>query len=147
MDQNTLGSLIWLRMARFVHHSNLLSNEYLVRFNLTVAQFDVLVNIQSSEPITQMDLAAKLTVSPGGISRMLARLEEDGLIERKQEWKVKYITLTAKGRELLNHALPHQVEFQSSFFDEALLEHEKQELYKLLTKVQKHSLTKKVPPK
>jgi len=146
MDQQTLSSLIWLRMARFVHQSNQLSNEYLARFDLTASQFDVLVNIQASEPITQMDLAAKLTVSHGGISRMVARLEEDGLIERKQQWKVKYITLTEKGHAVLNRALPHQEQFQSSFFDEALQENEKLELYRLLTKVQKHSVTKKVPP-
>lgn len=146
MDQNTLSSLIWIRMARFVHHSNMLTNEHLERFDLTAAKFDVLINIRASEPITQMDLAAKLTVSHGGVSRMLARLEEEGLICRKQDWKVKYISLTEKGNNVLDRALPHQVQFQSSFFDEALQEEEKQELYKLLTKVQKHSMTKKVPP-
>lgn len=145
MDQNTLSSLIWLRLARFTSHSNQLSNEYLERFDLTVAQFDVLVQIQVYQPVTQAELAEKLTVTQGGISRMLVRLEKEKYIVRKQEWKTKYISLTEKGKEKLEKALPYQIKFQSSFFDEVLNEDEKKTLYSLITRVQKHSLKIKLP--
>ena len=42
LKRNTLASLIWLRMTRFTHQSNLLSNDNLKPFGLTSAQFDVL---------------------------------------------------------------------------------------------------------
>ena len=65
MRKNTLGSLIWLRIVRFTHQSNLLSNEFLKQFRITTAQFDVLNQISTYEPITQSQLATKVTVSRG----------------------------------------------------------------------------------
>ena len=97
MEELSLSTLIWLRMARFVQNSNQLSNEHLRRFGLTVAQFEALAHIRNFQPITQTDLARGLTVSGGGISRMLARLEREGLICRQQNWKTKHITLTDEG--------------------------------------------------
>ncbi|MDN4607703.1 MarR family winged helix-turn-helix transcriptional regulator [Sporosarcina highlanderae] len=142
MKKNTRGSLIWLRLTRFTHQSNLLSNEFLKQFDLTTAQFDVLMQISTYEPLTQCDLAEKVTVTQGGISRMLARLEKDGLVERKQEWKTKTISLTSKGREKLKNAFDAQLAFQSSFFDESLSEEEQKMLYSLISRVQKNSEAK-----
>jgi DNA-binding MarR family transcriptional regulator len=139
MKQNTRGSLIWLRLTRFTHQSNLLSNEFLKQFDLTTAQFDVLMQISTYEPLTQSELAEKVTVTQGGISRMLARLEKDGLIERKQQWKTKTISLTEKGHEKLDQAFEAQLAFQSSFFDECLTEEEQKTLYSLISRVQKNS--------
>ena len=92
MRNNTIGSLIWLRLMRFTNQSNQLSNEFLKRFDLTTAQFDVLVQIHIYQPLTQMKLAEKVTVTQGGISRMLARLEKEDYIVRKQDWKTKMIS-------------------------------------------------------
>lgn len=139
MKRNTLGSLIWLRMMRFTHESNNLSNEFLKQFDLTTAQFDVLMQISLFEPITQSKLAKKVTVTQGGISRMLARLEQEQLIMREQSWKTKYISLTEKGNVLLNNAFDAQLAFQTSFFDETLTKEEQKTLYKLISRVQKNS--------
>ena len=135
MEDLSLSTLIWLRMARFVQNSNQLSNEHLRQFGLTVAQFEALAHIRNFEPITQSELATGLTVSGGGISRMLARLEAEGLISREQDWKTKHISLTAKGRELLESAFPSQLEQQSSLFDESLNEDEKVQLHALMKKL------------
>lgn len=139
MQKNTRGSLIWLRLSRFTHQSNNLSNDFLKQYDLTTAQFDVLMQISTYEPLTQSELADKVTVTQGGISRMLARLEKEGLIERKQDWKTKTISLTNKGREKLDHAFEAQLEFQSSFFDECLSLEEQKTLYSLMSRVQKNS--------
>ncbi|MER2028408.1 MAG: MarR family transcriptional regulator [Solibacillus sp.] len=139
MKRNTLGSLIWLRMMRFTHESNNLSNEFLKQFDLTTAQFDVLMQISLSEPITQSELAKKVTVTQGGISRMLSRLEQDQLIMREQDWKTKFISLTEKGNVLLNNAFDAQLAFQTSFFDESLTKEEQKTLYKLISRIQKNS--------
>ncbi len=133
-------------MMRFTSQSNYLSNEFLKRFDLTTAQFDVLIQIKTYAPLTQSELAEKVTVTQGGISRMLARLEKDGLIERKQNWKTKSISLTKKGEQMIDVATPHQIAFQSSFFEEALTEEEMKLLYTLMSKVEKHSQHKKLPP-
>lgn len=142
MTDHRLSTLIWVRMARFVQHSNRLSNEFLKQYGLTAAQFDVLSQIQAAEPLTQQELAQRLTVTNGGISRMLARLEQEGLIIRKQKWREKHIELSPKGKELLAEVVPQQVQFQATLFNEVLSAEEKKELYRLVTKLQKHSLQK-----
>lgn len=142
MEKNTIGSLIWLRLIRFTHISNQLSNDFLKPFGLTTAQFDVLVQIQVYKSLTQSELAQKATVTQGGISRMLTRLEKEGFIRRTQDWKTKYITLTALGEDIVNNAMPHQLAFQSSFFEEALTIEEQKTMYRLMTKVHKNSLKK-----
>ena len=135
MDDLDLSTLIWLRMARFVQNSNQLSNQHLRQFGLTVAQFEALAHIRNFEPITQSELAAGLTVSGGGISRMLARLESEGLIAREQDWKTKHISLTPKGRDLLERAFPSQQKQQASLFDDSLSEDEKVQLHALMKKL------------
>lgn len=145
MKKNTISSLIWLRIMRFTNRSNQLSNEFLKRFNLTTAQFDVLVQIQVYEPITQSELAEKATVTQGGISRMLARLEKEGYIVRKQDWKTKTIRLTEKAHAILREAMPAQLAFQSSFFEDVLTKEEEKTLYELITKVHKYSEVRTIP--
>ncbi|KPN89648.1 MarR family transcriptional regulator [Lysinibacillus sp. ZYM-1] len=145
MKNHTLGTLTWIRMMRFTTQSNQLSNEFLKRFDLTTAQFDVLIQIRTYAPITQSQLAEKVTVTQGGMSRMLARLEKEGLIERKQKWKTKTISLTAKGEQMIDAATPSQLHFQSSFFEEVLTDEEMKTLYTVMTKLEKHSREKKLP--
>ncbi|MFC9538791.1 MarR family winged helix-turn-helix transcriptional regulator [Lysinibacillus sp. NPDC056959] len=145
MRKHTLGSLTWIRMMRFTNQSNQLSNDFLKHFDLTTAQFDVLIQIKTFAPLTQSQLAEKVTVTQGGMSRMLARLEKDGLIERKQNWKTKTISLTAKGEQMIDEATPSQLQFQSSFFEEVLTEEEMITLNRLMAKLEKHSREKKLP--
>ncbi|WP_028594616.1 MarR family winged helix-turn-helix transcriptional regulator [Paenibacillus assamensis] len=146
MRNNTIGSLIWLRLMRFTNQSNQMSNEFLKRFDLTTAQFDVLIQVRTYQPLTQMELAEKVTVTQGGISRMLARLEKEGYIVRKQDWKTKTISLTDKAEAIMEQVLPEQLAFQSSFFDDVLSEEEQKTLYALMSRVHKHSEKKEIPP-
>lgn len=139
MKKNTLGSLIWLRISRFAHQSILLSDDFLKQYELTSSQFDVLNQIHVYQPITQTELAEKVTITQGGISRMLTRLEKEGLIHREQEWKTKYISLTNKGSEKLEEAFSGQLAFQTSFFEESLSKEEQKTLLSLMSRVQKQS--------
>ncbi|WP_350269529.1 MarR family winged helix-turn-helix transcriptional regulator [Brevibacterium sp. CBA3109] len=143
MEDLSLSTLIWLRMVRFVQNSNQMSNTHLHRFDLTIAQFEMLSHIRAYEPVTQSDLAKGLTVSGGGVSRMVSRLERDGLISREQDWKTKFISLTDTGRRQLDKAYPAQLEFQSALFDEALDEDEKKLLHALMKKLYNHSVQRR----
>jgi len=142
----TLGALTWLRLVRFTNRSRQMTDAFLKRFGLTTAQFDVLAQIRAFQPLNQLELAKKVTVTEGGISRMLARLEKEGYIVRQREWKTNTIRLTPKGEAVMDRAFPAQMAFQSSFFDEALSKEELQQLYALVTRLEKHSRTKPLPP-
>lgn len=137
--KNTLASLTWLRIARFTQQSNTLSNHFLKQYGLTAAQFDVLVQIKASGPITQQQLASQVLVSEGGISRMLTRIEELGWISREKQWKTNWISLTAAGQQLLDSVYDAQLAFQSSLFEDCLTASEQKTLYDLMTKLQKHT--------
>jgi DNA-binding MarR family transcriptional regulator len=139
LKKHTIGSLIWLRITRFTQQSNLLSNDFLKQFAVTASQFDVLNQISTYQPVTQSLLAEKVTVSEGGISRMLTRLEKDGYIHRRQDWKTKWITLTAEGEEKMEEVFEHQLAFQTTLVNECLTEEEQKTLYNLMTKLQKNT--------
>ncbi|RSU15296.1 transcriptional regulator [Vagococcus elongatus] len=144
MKVSRLGIVVWLRLLRFVNHSNSLSNEYLAKYNLSIAKFDVLNQIFVAGALTQRELAEKLMITQGGISRMLARLEKDGYIQRKIDWKTKTITLTDAGEELMRVVQPKQEAFLSSIFEEALNKEELKEFSRLLNKVYKVGLKKEI---
>ena len=136
MNKNTLGALIYLRIARFTNQSNELSHQFLADYGLTAAQFDVLLQLSEHQPVSQQELAEKVLVSPGGMSKMLKRLEQEGLIQRQVEWKTKFIRLSDKGQERLESVYPKQLAFQTSLFEASLTKSEQKELYKLVTKLQ-----------
>ncbi|TSB46991.1 MarR family winged helix-turn-helix transcriptional regulator [Alkalicoccobacillus porphyridii] len=131
-----LSILLWFRIAKFYHQSNKLSNEHVKAYDLSISQFDLLAQTYANQPISQMDLAEKLLVTKGSITQMLAKLEQRELIKREQQWRVKHISLTEKGKELMEKALPDQSAFQSSLFSSLTTEEQKQ-LNHLLKKLQK----------
>ncbi|WP_099332829.1 MarR family winged helix-turn-helix transcriptional regulator [Actinomyces minihominis] len=145
MPKDQVALQTWLYLSRFVHRSNCISNAYLTRFDLTVAQFEALTHIEVAQPVTQTDLAGRLTLSGGGVSRMLTRLEEDGLIARTQQWKTKYISLTDLGMQKLREVYPKQVALQVSMFEDVLNESELQQLETLMAKLHTNILDRCAP--
>lgn len=141
-QENRLAMLSWIRITRFQQIGNHLSNEFLQPFCITVAQFDVLIQVFAHQPLSQQELAEYLSISGGGVSHMVKRLEKMDLIVRKQDWKVKYISLTDKGQVLLEEIIPLLSDFQTSMFD-VLDEQELQQLYKTMRKLHQHNVQKK----
>lgn len=136
-----LSLLLWFRLARFYNQSIRLSNQHLKKWDLTIAQFDLLVQIGAHQPISQQELAEKLLVTKGNMTQMLAKVEKAGLIERKQEWRTKLISLTEKGEQLFEEIVPIQEQFQAAQF-QALTKDEQKQLLTLLKKLQKQKISK-----
>ena len=70
--------------------------------------FEVLANL-SKGPLRMSDLASCLTLSRGGATRLVARMEDEGLVEReipKSDRRATYARLTDKGLEALHRAKP-----------------------------------------
>ncbi|WP_410772190.1 MarR family winged helix-turn-helix transcriptional regulator [Fontibacillus sp. BL9] len=135
--EGKLGLLIWFRISRIYNRSLRSSNQHLKQWNLSVAQFDALVQIGSHRRLTQQDLADKLLVSKGNITQLLTKMEELGWIKREQEWKKKWLSLTEQGWELYHEAVPVQEQYQASQFA-GLSREEKHQLLGLLRKIQKN---------
>jgi len=74
-------------------------------FGMTRAQWVVLVRLDRSEGLKQCELADILDVQPITLTRLLDRLADNGLIERRpdpNDRRVKRLFLTAAARPLLD---------------------------------------------
>lgn len=99
---------VWLRLARVFQKVDRRSADLLRGWDLSIAQFDVLVQVGFAEGMTQQELADQLLVTKGNVSQLLERLERRGLIRRCQEGRVSRLYLTDAGRALREQVIPAQ---------------------------------------
>ncbi|MBP1155552.1 MULTISPECIES: MarR family transcriptional regulator [unclassified Paenibacillus] len=129
------GILLWFRLSRFYNQSIRETNHHLKKWNMTAAQFDVLAQVGAAGRITQQELAEKLVVTKGNITQLIHKVEELGWIEREQDWKTKYVSLTEAGKALFDDVVPLQERFQAAQFGK-LNSSEQKQLVALLKKLQ-----------
>lgn len=85
-------------------------------YGLGASDFEVLDLLASSPPAEGeqcrvQNLAGRIHLSQSALSRLIARLEKDGLVARSvcaEDRRGVYVTLTRKGRDLHAEALPLQ---------------------------------------
>ncbi|MGE8035466.1 MarR family transcriptional regulator [Lysinibacillus sp. KCTC 33748] len=128
-----LSYIAWFRYTRFFNQSMTCSNRHLAKWGLRTGQFDIISHLKEGERVTQSELANRLVVTNSNITQILSKLEVAGFIQREQEWKTKYISLTPKGVALRNEIVPAQEQFRAGQF-ENLTEDELEQLIQLLKK-------------
>lgn len=86
--------------------------EYLRSYNLTPAKFNALMIIKhncKNEGLSQIEIGRSLIVSASNMTRLLDRLQNEGLIERfsrQGDRRIKLIKISQKGSDLLDKAWP-----------------------------------------
>lgn len=133
-QEKRLGILLWFRLSRFYNQSIRETNQHLKKWDITAAQFDVLAQVGAAGRISQQDLADKLVVTKGNIAQIIQKVEELGWITREQDWKTKYVSLTAEGKALFDDVVPMQEQFQAAQFNN-LNPSEQKQLLDLLKKL------------
>ena len=108
----------WLRLARVFQKVDRATVDLLRQWDLSVAQFDVLVQVGNAEGLTQQQLADRLLVTKGNVCQLLERMEERGLLVRQQEGRANHLYLTEKGKDIRSEALPAQESMIESIFKE-----------------------------
>lgn len=99
----------WMRLLRVGQKIGRVLTEDLKRWDLNMAQFDTLARVDSSEGITQQELAESLLVTKGNVCQMLDRLERRGLLYRRPDGRANRLFLTVEGRRLFDEViLPHE---------------------------------------
>ena len=88
-----------------------IDRELETQVGLPLASVEVLFNIGMEDEgrIRMGELADTLLLSPGGATRLVARLEEAGLVDRvipPDDRRATYAVITAKGIELMERAEP-----------------------------------------
>ena len=93
------------------------------RHELTLNEFEVLLHLAGAkdERLRRVDLAQRLLVTQGGVTRLLAGLEKRDLVKRascETDARVVYACLTEDGRGRLKAALrTHREDVQRLFSD------------------------------
>ena len=102
----------WLYLLKCSKKLDQIMSDRLRRhYNSSLSRFDVLAHLDlaGKEGLSVSVLAGKLLASKGNITRLLDRMEQDGLIIRHQhtaDKRVHNIRLTGKGAELFNRMAP-----------------------------------------
>jgi DNA-binding MarR family transcriptional regulator len=98
-------------LKRAYHGTLRLTRRVLARLGLTAARFDLLyIVLKHGRFMVQRDLREALGVTAPTVSRMLASLEELGLLRRQpleEDLRHRSITLTQSGRECIQRAIGH----------------------------------------
>ncbi|MFK3729420.1 MarR family winged helix-turn-helix transcriptional regulator [Streptomyces sp. NPDC088090] len=108
---------------------------------LALGEFDVLGTLRrSGEPYTlsPRELTATLMITTGGMTGRLDKLEKAGLLTRSPDPNDRRglrVTLTERGRELVDQAVGAGLERQREALESALTEEEAKQLAGLLRKL------------
>ena len=83
-------------------------SQFLAQHNLTIGKFNILVAIKhhgQKGGIPQVDISKHLIVTPSNMTKLIDKLEQDGLVERlplKGDRRVNLTRITTKGGRLLD---------------------------------------------
>jgi MarR family transcriptional regulator, 2-MHQ and catechol-resistance regulon repressor len=117
-----------------------LSAALVARHGLTVNDYGTLLLLARAgeEGMRRIDLANELNLSPSGITRLLDRLEDQGLVgkgECKSDARVSYAVLTDAGLAKLREAAPGHIEDIEQRMSAVLSEGEMKTLAELLNRL------------
>jgi DNA-binding MarR family transcriptional regulator len=105
-------SILWRDMMRaHVQIHRRLEADLLAHHDLALGSFDVLVRLGESPGgrLRMNDLADRVLLSRSGLTRLIDRMQHDGLVERAScdsDARGLYAVLTPKGRQRLAEATP-----------------------------------------
>src|SRR5262245_224579 len=130
------GSLIGAYMALSRELSASLASSH----GLTINDYGCLLLLSRAggDGMRRIDLANELQLSPSGITRLLDRLEEQGLVGKgacKEDARVSYAILTDDGLDKLKQAAPGHIEDIDRRLSSVLSEEEIRTLDELLSRL------------
>ena len=117
-----------------------LSAALVASHGLTINDYSCLLLLSRAgeEGMRRIDLATELQLSPSGITRLLDRLEDQGLVGKgacKEDARVSYAILTDAGQAKIRDAWPQHVEAVERRVGSALSEDEIKTLGELLARL------------
>jgi DNA-binding MarR family transcriptional regulator len=123
-----------MRLARVYHKIQRRETAHLAKYNLTLAQFDVLAQLSANEGITQQRLADILLVTKGNVCGLVDRMSDQGWIERRadpEDRRSNLLYMTAKGKALADEVVPAHSVMLSEMMN-ALSQDDQRQLYAML---------------
>jgi MarR family 2-MHQ and catechol resistance regulon transcriptional repressor len=100
---------LWVVLARAHAALAARAEADITRHGMTLAEFGVLEALYHKGPLLLGELQRKVLVTSGGMTWLVNRLEERGLVERracKEDGRARYAALTRAGRRLIEKIFP-----------------------------------------
>ena len=131
--------LAWYAQAKMnARLTERLSDEMERQTGLSAAWFDLLANLHAKGPTRMNELADELILSRGGATRLVARMEEAGLVERETpptDRRATFAVITDKGRAAIERAVPVHLELVEQAFGRHLEPDETEMILRVVARV------------
>ncbi len=104
---------LWVVLARAHAAITARATADVARHGLTLAEFGILEALYHKGPMLLGEVQRRILVSSGGITYLVDRLVERGLLERRlcaEDRRARYAALTEPGRELVERIFPEHAE-------------------------------------
>lgn len=124
-DQRGFGPSrqLWAELSRAFEALREHAARDLARHGLSLGEFGVLEALADGGPLRPGDLQEEARVSSGGVTYLVDRLEERGLVERRphpEDGRARVVEITREGRELMGRIAPQHaaaLEYATSGLD------------------------------
>lgn len=110
-------------------------------YQLSTAEIDVVFTLGNTDGMRMCELASKMLMSAGNMTKVIKKLVDRGLVNRQrnqQSEREVLVSLTDAGEELFVKAYPAAYQHTASMFDACLSAPEQQQLLQLLDKMMQH---------
>lgn len=100
---------LWVVLARAMSAVQAHLQESVTRHDLTLTEFAILEVLYHKGPLLLGEVQRKILVSSGGVTYLVDRLAQKGLVERKEcpeDRRARYAALTRAGEELIERIFP-----------------------------------------
>lgn len=144
MNLDDLGSELGYLIKEIQQDLRKRMDRTLTELGLTTPQYSVLAELNQFSGLTSAELARKSFVTPQTMSLIVQKLEERGLVARRDSAtnaKILNTEITAAGLQLLEQAHLKVGRVQSELFD-CLTDQESATLSQVLKKIRKHTKQK-----
>ncbi|HEU0013666.1 MAG TPA: MarR family transcriptional regulator [Longimicrobium sp.] len=132
---------LWVVLARTYDAVRERTHQDIARHGLTPTEFAILEALYHKGPLLLTELRGKILVSSGGVTYLVDRLEERGLVERRRcqhDRRATYAAATEEGQALIARIFPEhrQVVVEAVA---GLDPHEQEAAIELLRRLGKHA--------
>jgi MarR family 2-MHQ and catechol resistance regulon transcriptional repressor len=112
-ESKAVGLKLWVVLARAFAALEQRAAGDVARHGLTLAEFAVLEALYHKGPLLLGEVQRKVLVSSGGVTYLVDRLEERGLVRRKlctEDRRARYAELTENGVALMEKIFPEHAD-------------------------------------
>ena len=111
--EEALALKLWVVLSRARASVARVADADMGRHDLSPGEFGILEALYHKGPMLLGEVQRKILVSSGGVTYLVDRLAQNGLVERQEcpgDRRARYAALTPAGRELMDRIFPSHVE-------------------------------------